>query len=88
MLIIIFQEYIEAKIKIIITDLTTQSALKKRVKNEKSTECDAISDAIYQKMESDQSVLMMGQDIADYGGVFKISKYSISWMRIKIAIYI
>ena len=35
---------------------------------------DAISDAIYQKMKSDKLVLMMGQDIADYGGVFKISK--------------
>ena len=46
LLIIIFQEYIEDKIKTIITDLTTQSALKKRVKNEKSTEPEAISDAI------------------------------------------
>ena len=35
---------------------------------------DAISDALYKKMKSDKSVLMLGQDIADYGGVFKISK--------------
>ena len=43
---IIFQEYIEDKIKTIITYLTTQSALKKSVKKEKSTEPDAISDAM------------------------------------------
>ena len=35
---------------------------------------DAISDAIYEKMKNDDTVLMMGQDIADYGGVFKISE--------------
>ena len=35
---------------------------------------DAISDALHEKMKSDESVIMMGQDIADYGGVFKISK--------------
>tara|TARA_Y100001970_G_scaffold272543_1_gene369423 strand:- start:365 stop:2338 length:1974 start_codon:yes stop_codon:yes gene_type:complete len=35
---------------------------------------DAISQAIYQKMESDKTIIMMGQDIADYGGVFKISE--------------
>ena len=35
---------------------------------------DAISDAIHNKMKSDKLVIMMGQDIADYGGVFKISK--------------
>ncbi|NIV03127.1 dehydrogenase, partial [Candidatus Saccharibacteria bacterium] len=32
---------------------------------------DAISEALFQKMESDESVIMMGQDIAEYGGVFK-----------------
>ena len=35
---------------------------------------DAISDAIYLKMKSDNKVIMMGQDIAEYGGVFKISE--------------
>ena len=35
---------------------------------------DAISDAIYQKMKSDSKIILMGQDIANYGGVFKISK--------------
>ena len=34
----------------------------------------AISDCIYNKMRSDTSVLIMGQDIAEYGGVFKITE--------------
>jgi len=35
---------------------------------------DAISDALNKKMEFDQSIIIMGQDIAEYGGVFKITK--------------
>ncbi len=35
---------------------------------------DAISDALRQKMESDERVLVIGQDIAEYGGVFKITQ--------------
>ncbi len=35
---------------------------------------DAISEGLRQKMESDDSVLIMGQDIAEYGGVFKITQ--------------
>ncbi|MAV58766.1 MAG: dehydrogenase [Candidatus Marinimicrobia bacterium] len=34
---------------------------------------DAISNCLEQKMESDENVLIMGQDIAEYGGVFKIT---------------
>lgn len=35
---------------------------------------DALSDGLRQKMESDAQVLIMGQDIAEYGGVFKITQ--------------
>ena len=35
---------------------------------------DAIKEGLYQKMEADSSVILMGQDIAEYGGVFKISE--------------
>ena len=35
---------------------------------------DAVSDALRQKMEADEQVLIMGQDIAEYGGVFKITQ--------------
>lgn len=34
---------------------------------------DAISDALYQSMEKYDNLVLMGQDIADYGGVFKIT---------------
>ena len=35
---------------------------------------DAISQALWQKMEADERVLLMGQDIAEYGGVFKVTE--------------
>ncbi len=35
---------------------------------------DAISEALRQKMESDPKVMLMGQDIAEYGGVFKVTE--------------
>lgn len=35
---------------------------------------EAISDSLYQAMERDERVLLMGQDIAEYGGVFKVTK--------------
>ena len=35
---------------------------------------DAIQDGLFQKMESDESVVIYGQDIAEYGGVFKITQ--------------
>ena len=34
---------------------------------------DAVSDGMRQAMESDDRVLVMGQDIAEYGGVFKVT---------------
>lgn len=34
---------------------------------------DAVSDALRQKMTADERVLIIGQDIAEYGGVFKIT---------------
>lgn len=35
---------------------------------------DAISDGLRQAMEDDDRVILMGQDIAEYGGVFKVTK--------------
>jgi len=35
---------------------------------------DAIRDCIFDKMSSDSKVLIMGQDIAEYGGVFKVTE--------------
>ncbi len=35
---------------------------------------DAIREALLQKMEKDPSVILLGQDIAEYGGVFKVTE--------------
>ncbi len=35
---------------------------------------DAVSEGLRQAMEEDASVLLLGQDIAEYGGVFKVTK--------------
>ena len=35
---------------------------------------DAIKNGLYHKMKSDNSVMIMGQDIAEYGGVFKVTE--------------
>jgi len=35
---------------------------------------DAISKGLYQAMEKHQNLIIMGQDIADYGGVFKVTE--------------
>ena len=35
---------------------------------------DAIKDCLYSKMKQDKTVLIMGQDIAEYGGVFKVTE--------------
>lgn len=35
---------------------------------------DAVSEGLQQAMEADESVLIMGQDIAEYGGVFKVTE--------------
>ena len=35
---------------------------------------DAIKNSLYQKMVKDKSVIIMGQDIAEYGGVFKVTE--------------
>ena len=35
---------------------------------------DAIQEALFQSMKKDEKIILMGQDIAEYGGVFKISE--------------
>ncbi|MFN3196395.1 MAG: thiamine pyrophosphate-dependent enzyme [Chlorobiota bacterium] len=48
-----------------------------QVKSESKTEkrfIEAISDSLYQAMERDDRVIIMGQDIAEYGGVFKVTQ--------------
>ena len=35
---------------------------------------DAVSDALHHAMQADERTLLLGQDIADYGGVFKVTE--------------
>ena len=35
---------------------------------------DAIKETLFQLMQKDKKIIMMGQDIAEYGGVFKVSE--------------
>ena len=53
---------------------TKGTSYKKSNKTKNKRFVDAISDALREKMKSDSSVVMLGQDIAKYGGVFKISE--------------
>ncbi len=53
------------------------SLLPKGTKEENHIEkrfVDAISNALSQSLREDENVLLMGQDVAEYGGVFKISE--------------
>lgn len=46
-------------------------------KSENKTEkrfIEAISDGLWQSMESNSKIILMGQDIAEYGGVFKVTQ--------------
>lgn len=40
---------------------------------------DAISDGLKQAMEKHENLVLMGQDIAEYGGVFKITQQFVDW---------
>ncbi len=48
--------------------------LKSKSKAENKRFVDAIKDCLFDKMSSDSKVLIMGQDIAEYGGVFKATE--------------
>lgn len=50
---------------------TTRATLKQNVVEKRFV--DAISTGLSQSLREDDSVLLMGQDVAEYGGVFKIS---------------
>ncbi len=52
----------------------TTPALRPQGPASKKRFIDAISEALRQAMEHDSRVLLLGQDIAEYGGVFKVSR--------------
>lgn len=51
----------------------TQIEPKSNAKSEKRF-IEAISDGLWQSMESNENIILMGQDIAEYGGAFKVTK--------------
>ncbi len=58
-------------------DVYKRSAFKeiKHTENKKNIRLvDAISEGLRQGMERDKTIVLMGQDIAEYGGVFKVTK--------------
>ncbi len=58
-------------------DLWAPSRRTGNVPSQKRTEkrfIDAVSDGLRQAMDADDRILLLGQDVAEYGGVFKVTK--------------
>ena len=63
---------IQTELKDVFRDYTFSNILKSNEKTEKRL-VDAISDGLRQSMQKYQNLVIMGQDIAEYGGVFKVT---------------
>ena len=57
-----------------ITILDNSSALNSKIKTKDSRLIDAIKEGLYQSMQHHNNLVLMGQDIAEYGGAFKITE--------------
>ena len=57
-----------------ITILDNSSALNSKLKTKESRLIDAIKEGLYQSMQHHNNLVLMGQDIAEYGGAFKITE--------------
>ena len=64
---------IEAESKDIYADWSPEPIMPKTEKKSEKRFIDAIADALRQAMQKHDNLVLMGQDIADYGGVFKIT---------------
>ncbi len=64
---------VEAETKDIYAEWNQKVVKPKRKKKSEKRFIDAISDALRQSMQKHDNMVLMGQDIADYGGVFKIT---------------
>lgn len=47
--------------------------MSKTMSNKKVTYLEAISQAIYEEMQRDEAVFLLGEDVGNYGGAFKVS---------------
>ena len=57
-----------------ITILDNSSVLNSKLKTKESRLIDAIKEGLYQSMQHHNNLVLMGQDIAEYGGAFKITE--------------
>ena len=57
-----------------ITILDNSSVLNSKLKTKESRLIDAIKEGLYQSMQHQNNLVLMGQDIAEYGGAFKITE--------------
>ena len=61
-----------------INDVFSSSNFKKIMPKQKSFKdmrlVDSIRNSLYLKMKNDEKIILMGQDIAEYGGVFKVTE--------------
>ena len=67
---------VEANYEKEVDDLFAPYTYEEQIPSSKTSEkrfVDAISDGLRQSMEKHDQLVLMGQDIADYGGVFKIT---------------
>ena len=63
------------------TDLMNLNHLSLRKKKDNIRVIDAISSALSQSMERHENLVIMGQDIAEYGGAFKITEGFVEKIR-------
>lgn len=64
----------DKEIKDVYSDWSNIKKIKPINKKEEMRFVDAISSGLDEKLKSDNKVILLGQDIAEYGGVFKITK--------------
>ncbi|MBO9199844.1 MULTISPECIES: alpha-ketoacid dehydrogenase subunit alpha/beta [Niastella] len=64
--------YAERKLEVIGMNYEAGSALAEDIKEQRFI--DAIKDGLHQSMQQHADLILMGQDIAEYGGVFKITE--------------
>ena len=63
---------IQKELKDVFRDYSFSNILKSKVKTEKRL-VDAVSDGLRLSMQKHKNLVIMGQDIAEYGGVFKVT---------------
>ena len=64
---------LETELKDVYHEFSDFKAIQPGLKKKNKRFIDAISEALYQSMEAHDDLVIMGQDIAEYGGAFKVT---------------